>query len=191
MDLDDVQRCVGGLLEAEARWRQGGVSLAELAADVASVAPAVVDGLATARAPAERRTRELFRVELHPGDRGLALVSEATAVADGTGKYELRFLVEEAAAGPRAVRVDYICTACVALGVGPRGEVCRECCGEGWEPWFGEPGVMSLRFGAPVALRVCTPPRSSLYLPEHNRRVAAARRAGLLIEGEPAQPETA
>lgn len=189
MGFEGVQRCVDGLLEAESRWREGVMSLAEFGGQAGDVAQLVVDGLASARALPESRTREVFRVELHPGDRALALLSEATAVADGTGKYELRVVLEAASTEPRVVRLDHVCTACVALGVGPRGEVCVECDGEGWEPWFGEAAMMSVRFGAPVAIRVLTAPRSSLYLPEHHRRVALARRAGLLTEGEAERPE--
>lgn len=191
MNFEGVQRCVGVLLEAESSWREGGLSVAEFGERCGEVDQAVVEGLARTQTQPESQTRALFRVELHPDSHALALVSEATAISDGTGKYELRVVVDATAAEPRVVRVDYICTACVGLGVGPRGEACLECGGDGWDPWFGEAAAMGLRFGTPLALRVLAAPRSSLYLPEHNRRMALARREGLLIEGDSSHREKA
>ncbi|MEZ4265846.1 MAG: hypothetical protein R3F39_05670 [Myxococcota bacterium] len=181
-----MQRSFAQWLRAEAGWRQGRAATvtapAAEAVEPGGVAPAVVAGFRQVRTHARSATREMFRVELYQDDHAVALVSEATTEADGTGKYELRLIAESASADPRLVRVDHVCTACVALGLGPRGDACLECGGAGWEPWFGEAAAMDLTLETPLAIRVLAVPRSSLYLPEHTRRLATARRDGLLIE---------
>ncbi|MCB9787018.1 MAG: hypothetical protein H6744_10045 [Deltaproteobacteria bacterium] len=188
MDLESAQHLFASAVHAEWRLAQGAAGPEELAGPGGCVSPEVARGLASMRPVVERRERVIFRVELRAKAIAAALVSEATGVADGTGKYGLRLLAaREVGEAPRVSRVDHVCTACVALGAGPLGEPCLECGGEGWEPWFGASRWLAVEPGPLEAVRFVAAPSSSLYLPEHRRARAAARRAGL-IGPDPADP---
>lgn len=177
MDIERARLAAEQLLLAEIAWSSAG---GDPGAVAEAALPSIRAGFAAMREVSQRGRRRLFRVELHPPDLAVAWVSEASGLADGFGKYELRLWVRSADVGPEVARVDHVCTACVALGIGPDGKACLECGGAGWEPWFGEADLMGLRLGSPTQILVIEAPTSSLYLPEHHRSVAAARRAGLL-----------